>query len=426
MTYSLAVVVLAAYGLLAAKRPAFALLVATSAIPLYIVRLQLGTIPTNLWELMIILLAACTLLPHLGKFLKSLHPTSWGWISGVLLVVGLVLGFFMAPDPKEALGIIKGWFIIPMLYAACIYQLSSPVTTKQYGETVYQVSDRFTIKWLPRALLLSTLPLSAAALWQAGMDNFITIDGRASAWFVSANYLALYLVPVLLLSLSPLLKAKGIVQIFGWIIWMLGLGALYFSFSFGGWLALAAGIAVYLLVLKGIRFKYLWITLLGILGVGILAYFALPRFAELFDLAQRTSASVRLQVWSTAWLMVKENWLTGLGLGSFDQNYLSYAVRLFNPPLETMMLHPHNLFLQLAIGLGLPGFIGFLMVVIQWWHQLRRISDRYLLASLVAAMSAIFLHGLVETTYFKNDLAAIFWLLIGLAYVQTKLTNKAP
>lgn len=426
MTYSIATILLVAFGILAAKRPAFALLVVTTCIPLYIVRLELGTIPTNLWELMIILLSVCTLVPQASTFLKSLRPTTWGYVSGVLLAVGLALGLYAAPDPREALGIIKGWFVIPMLYAACIYQLTSPVTPKQYGASIYQVADRFAAKWLPRALLLSTLPLSLAALWQVSTNHFITIDDRASAWFVSANYLALYLVPILLLSISPLLKAKGMVKVAGWIMWVLGLGALYSSFSFGGWIALAAGSLIYILVLKGKRFKYFWISLLMMLGLGVLAYFAIPRFAELFDLAQRTSASVRLQVWSTAWLMVKDHWLTGLGLGSFDQNYLSYAVRLFNPPLETMMLHPHNLFLQLAIGLGLPGFIGFVMIVIQWWRQLRRITDRYLLASLVAAMSAILLHGLVDTTYFKNDLAAIFWLLIGLAYVQTKLSNEAP
>lgn len=424
MMDSLVIIVLAAFALLAAKHPVFALWVATASIPLYIVRLQLWNIPTNLWELIVVLLAVCVLVPRLGELSRSLRPTLWGWMAAGLLLVGLALGFFMAPDGREALGIIKGWFIIPALYAASLYQVSKPQTVKQIGDSVYQVANRRITKYVPRALLLSSLPISATALWQVITNNFITIDGRASAWFLSANYLALFLVPVLLLSISSLLQTRGKVRIAGWIVWAMGLAAVYFSFSFGGWFALASGVVVYLIILRGVRAKPVWMGLLGLAALGGLAYLTIPRFAALFDLVQRTSASVRLQVWSTALLMIKDRWLTGLGLGSFDQNYLSYAVRLFPSPLETMMLHPHNFFFQIAISLGLPGLIGFGLIVIQWWRQLFRLADRYLVASLAAAMTGILLHGLIDTTYFKNDLAAIFWLLIGLAYVQTKSTDK--
>jgi O-antigen ligase len=123
-------------------------------------------------------------------------------------------------------------------------------------------------------------------------------------------------------------------------------------------------------------------------------------------------------------LMIKEHPITGLGLGSFSRNYLAYASRLYSPPLETMILHPHNLFFQLAVSLGLLGAIGFVLIVIQWWHQLVRIPAPHIKASLAAGMIAILLHGLIDTTYFKNDLAAIFWFLIGFTYVARKLSQK--
>ncbi|PIS07344.1 hypothetical protein COT78_04275, partial [Candidatus Berkelbacteria bacterium CG10_big_fil_rev_8_21_14_0_10_43_13] len=36
---------------------------------------------------------------------------------------------------------------------------------------------------------------------------------------------------------------------------------------------------------------------------------------------------------------------------------------------------------------------------------------------LMMAMAAILIHGLFDTTYFKNDLSSIFWLIIALAEV---------
>ena len=37
----------------------------------------------------------------------------------------------------------------------------------------------------------------------------------------------------------------------------------------------------------------------------------------------------------------------------------------------------------------------------------------------MAALSAILIHGLVDTPYFKNDLSIIFWVLIALLIIQT-------
>ena len=39
-------------------------------------------------------------------------------------------------------------------------------------------------------------------------------------------------------------------------------------------------------------------------------------------------------------------------------------------------------------------------------------------------MTAILFHGLFDTTYLKNDLAAIFWLLIAVSLVLKKQNEK--
>lgn len=397
---SLIVLALVAFGFIAFAKPRMALLILTAGIPLYILRFPVFGIPTNFWESMV-LIAAALILPKLGDGLKGLRVSPLSAAIIILSFAALYFGWSTAPDKLEALGIIKGWFLIPAVYALL----------------VSKVSDTSTARLLPGALLMGSLPLSLMALWQVISGEFITIDGRASAWFVSANYLSLYLVPVLVLSLESVRKSTGLVRGVSLFAWIAGIAAIYLSFSFGGWLGLFAGIVGYTLTAYRFKLIHLLYSVLSAMALGGAAYLLVPRFAALFDFAERTSASVRIQVWATSLLMIKENWLKGLGLGSFDQNYLEYAKRLFSSPLETMILHPHNLFLQVMISTGLPGLIALTLIVIQWGHQLSRVANRHLVPGLVGAMVSIFVHGLVDTTYFKNDLAAIFWLLIGLAYV---------
>jgi O-antigen ligase len=381
--------------------PLAGLYVAIAATPLYIVRFPIWGIPTNLFEVLVIVLALVVGAKQISKSSPNQLTRPRELSVGILLlVVGLIIGVAVAPNQLAALGIVKGWFVIPAILGLLAWRL---IDTKQPN-------------LIAPALLLSTLPISLLAVWQSASGQFITIDGRASAWFISPNYLSLYLAPILLFSLGWLSSQIGLKQIIGWLVWLLASAALYLSFSFGGWIAVGAGLIIFWALSKPHR-RWLGYGIIGIVAAAVILYFTNSRFAELLDFSQRSSSSVRLQVWSASLLMIKENWLTGLGLGSFEANYLQYVLRLFNPPLETGMLHPHNLFLQLAISTGLAGLIGFFAIVIQWWRKLFSSPWNVHQASLAAAMAAVLIHGLVDTTVFKNDLAVIFWLIIATLYL---------
>ena len=51
--------------------------------------------------------------------------------------------------------------------------------------------------------------------------------------------------------------------------------------------------------------------------------------------------------------------------------------------------------------------------------------QRALVLGLIGAMSAIFIHGLVDVPYFKNDLAVLFWLGLALTgWLNWQLRGK--
>jgi uncharacterized membrane protein len=74
------------------------------------------------------------------------------------------------------------------------------------------------------------------------------------------------------------------------------------------------------------------------------------------------------------------------------------------------------------LSLGVFGLAAFIILIINFFVRLGRSkSDVTLSAGLFAAMTAILIHGIIDTTYFKNDLSAIFWLIMALSLLlETK------
>lgn len=380
-------------------------------VPTYLLRLNVLGVPTTVLELMIYVAALIWLWRwwrrHIRLELGGLRAYIWPLAA---LGAGLAIGVWVAPDWMSALGIIKGWFFDPLLLAWLM------VTT---------LSQVLHIKKSIAALCLSGLFLSAVAIWRVVSSHTLTIDGRASAFLDSANYLALYLVPIIVLGVVLLILVPA-----RWRWWVGGslvvmLGALYLTLSYAGWLALALGLVVLGLVV--LRSAWPIIAGVAVLGLVGLSQWQHPKFQQMLDLVGRSSSHVRIQTWQTSWLMIREHALTGIGLGAFESRYSEFATRLFSPPLESSVLHPHNVLLHFLTNTGVVGLLGWVGVVGIFardaWAALHH--HRLLAAGLLAAMSALLAHGLLDGAYFKNDLAVVFWVLVAFAIILSRLSNTS-
>ncbi len=143
----------------------------------------------------------------------------------------------------------------------------------------------------------------------------------------------------------------------------------------------------------------------GALGVAVLSQVNHPKFRQMLDLVGQSSSHSRLQIWQTAWLMIKAHPLAGIGLGLFEKEYPKFVHQLFSNPFESKVLHAHNLWLHTWINLGLTGIIGFILLLIVFFKQtintFKRLPDA-LTGSLILAMAALLIHGLFDTPYWKN------------------------
>jgi len=139
--------------------------------------------------------------------------------------------------------------------------------------------------------------------------------------------------------------------------------------------------------------------------------------------------------------MLQDFPFTGIGLGTFD---------LVQPLLYPFFLsaglahHAHNLFLQVAVDLGLPGLIAYLALLLgcfyctwQAYRALRaprnrvspgnRVSPRNpvskpappwlasLALGLLGSLIALSVHGLVDAATWSNKLSFIPWCAFGLS-----------
>jgi len=126
--------------------------------------------------------------------------------------------------------------------------------------------------------------------------------------------------------------------------------------------------------------------------------------------------------------MVQDFPFTGIGIGAFTEVAdRLYPFLLYAPGT---MEHAHNLFLQVAVDLGLPGFVAWLAVLFGSIYSAWRVAQRGksyqatwqwgLGAGLLAAQAALIAHGMTDSvTWGMVRTAPLVWLLWGISAVVT-------
>jgi putative inorganic carbon (HCO3(-)) transporter len=192
--------------------------------------------------------------------------------------------------------------------------------------------------------------------------------------------------------------------------------------SRGGYIALGAGLWL-TLWLSGRR---RWAIGLALVCVLVLVWLAIQPAVETQAGSGTSQAALdastwafRQQVWYTALQVIGDFPFTGVGLGTFnDVAALLYG---FYAPATP---GTHNLYLQVAVDLGLLGLVSFLaMLLIVIWVAVKayRSHDsvaegtmRAVASGGLAGMVATMAHGLVDSHTWGSKGAFIPWLVMGL------------
>ncbi|MCX6810347.1 MAG: O-antigen ligase family protein [Candidatus Berkelbacteria bacterium] len=398
-------------------------------IPAYIFRFSVFGIPTNFFEIAVIITALVFIIERLVSSRRS-FPLAGGnddkkfivgfWPAYILLLAAII-GTTIAADKTLALGILKGWFFIPaFLYLGIINSFDK--------KNIRRITIPLFITLILVSLwaILQKLGVISTLFYQVGDAGFTDYLNRFRAFgpFESPNYLAMFVVPMMFITLPIIGYFRSTTdKILILSFYTLPLFALYASHSLGGLLAFGFGIISLFAVLLAKTYRAHLVNSgvkVTALAVGLVV--VAVAFAFIFSSigTETYSNTVRIDIYRYSTELIQLHPIFGVGLGEFQKSVgqISISNLGFQTYGLSYALHPHNLFLAFWLNLGLLGFLTFLYLLGSFfWRLGRRSGDILIIASTFAAMVAILIHGLVDTTYFKNDLSAIFWLLLAMAVI---------
>lgn len=409
-------------AILAKKNVLWSALAILAALPLFLIRLSIFGIPTTTLELgiytVVIVWGAKRVCgdpiptsdvgigsPHLWK--EFFHSFRWP----LILWLGMTfVSSLYAPDRETSFGILKGWFLDPILLFIVMYDC-----VRRKLITSQQIVAAF-----------GTGALSIAAFGL--IDLFTTIGkvkipGRLDSFFESANYVSLYLGPVFVM-LAALVwknsrewpwKKRAVSAAAALII----LVALLLTKSFGGWIATSAGIgALLLLGPENKKARRVGWAGIGLLLLALTIYGSTIGFRHYNPLFKITSLDTRRDLLVGAKGLILEQPVFGHGLASFRAEFPSYVKEHKNQFPHYVDLHnalwPHNVYLAIWVESGVIALIGFLwLLLLTLFDGLRSYfkTRSWVTLAGLASLITVAVHGLIDTPYFKNDLSILFWMI---------------
>jgi putative inorganic carbon (HCO3(-)) transporter len=210
------------------------------------------------------------------------------------------------------------------------------------------------------------------------------------------------------------------------------LGTLVLTQSRGAYLAAAASLLVLLSLHwpKAARVIVPLAVIVGLVGASLIGW---DTVADQLTAGEATSGlDQRVEIWSRSIYAIQDFPFTGLGLGTFER-VVAILYPLFLHP-EGTVPHAHNLFLQVAVDLGLPGLIAYLALLgltfasaLSAHRSFRRKVDKALAslcAGCIAGLGGMCVHGLVDAATWGLKLAFIPWAVMGLVVALHRLAEE--
>ena len=412
-------------GLIFALRPATGLMVLSFSISFFLARKSLPPGAISILELGLILLALATgwrLAIRLSQnrlALAALRLRSADWAALALLALSIITTF-----TAQNFGVAMYEWRTLVFGSVAFYFLIRLIPWLE-GANHQQVALQIVDAFVAGATLHAAMALFQYAITP---DQTITAEGvrRAIGYlYGSPNNLSLFLDRVLPILFAVALFGRG------WqrrVLYIVGLaivsGALFLTFSKGALLLAAPASILFIVLLRGGKTAWLGAgSGLILLAMALIPISRAERFQSTFSLQPGSTTFFRLKVWQSAWEMLNDFPLTGVGLDNFL--YL-YRTRYILPEAweEPNLSHPHNLFLDFGTRIGLGGILIIIWLLWQFWsgavttyRRLPEANSKAILLGLMGSMVAFIVHGLIDNAYFLVDLAYTFFLSLGLVEI---------
>jgi putative inorganic carbon (HCO3(-)) transporter len=133
------------------------------------------------------------------------------------------------------------------------------------------------------------------------------------------------------------------------------------------------------------------------------------------EIGSLATLNFRREVWRWAVVAGRDFPLTGTGLGSFRA--VVHRLYPIDLPISYDIAHAHNIFLQVALDVGIPGLIAYLSILfLAAWMcvQLFQDSDwRPLAQGYFAVLLGIHIYGMTDALALGSKSGIMYWMSLG-------------
>jgi putative inorganic carbon (HCO3(-)) transporter len=138
---------------------------------------------------------------------------------------------------------------------------------------------------------------------------------------------------------------------------------------------------------------------------------------------------VRAELWNRGLSMLQDFPFTGVGMGQFSLVLHALYTPFLIPP-DYWVAHAHNVFLQLALDLGIPGAAAMAFVIgaflREMWRAARRSADpvpQAIAVGLGAGMLAFLVYGLTDAISIGARGSIVLWVVLGIGAALARVSG---
>lgn len=130
-------------------------------------------------------------------------------------------------------------------------------------------------------------------------------------------------------------------------------------------------------------------------------------------MAGDTGGSIRLYLWHESWLIFTQFPLLGVGLGQFAWQHFQLGPLLHATNITGLYNNAHNLFIQLAVEMGLSGLLIVLVMLGLWLWQSTRVKMTVYHWWAYAVLGVLFVHSMLEYPLWYAYFMGVAAVLLG-------------
>jgi O-antigen ligase len=209
------------------------------------------------------------------------------------------------------------------------------------------------------------------------------------------------------------------------------------SYARSAWMGFGAAAVLLLFFLKK---KYIFAaigtTIIGVIAVYYIHPDLLFKYGlfSMFDISENAPYNnlVRIKLWQSTWIMIKDNWLFGIGYSNFAEIFETYKV-----PFDYRGLSdPHNGYLKVA---ALSGIFGGIAFIVLWSQDLKTKYITYRKPHFLADITiwkagsvgsflsifAFLIATLTQEYYHDAESAELWWFIAALGMISVLNGNKS-